>query len=131
MIGARIVLKRGSRDEAEKPFWISYADLMTALSVLFLVCMSAVLIAVTKTVDEQARRETERNNDISELRKRLREAAQQFDGITVQGDVINFGSKATFEFKEHRLTTEQAQNLRAFMPVVLNLANTNVGKKVA
>ena len=31
-----VVLKRRSKGEAEKPFWISYADLMTALMVLFL-----------------------------------------------------------------------------------------------
>ena len=30
-------------DEAEKPFWISYADLMTAMMVLFLVVMVASL----------------------------------------------------------------------------------------
>jgi hypothetical protein len=45
MFGSRIVLKRGGRDEAEKPFWISFADLMTALMVLFLV-MGVELLAV-------------------------------------------------------------------------------------
>ena len=44
MIGTRIVLKRGGRDEAEKPFWISFADLMTALMVLFLVVMGVALL---------------------------------------------------------------------------------------
>ena len=39
MFGARVVVKRNGRDEAEKPFWISFADLMTALMVLFLVVM--------------------------------------------------------------------------------------------
>ena len=32
MIGRTIVVKRKSKGEAEKPFWISYADLMTALT---------------------------------------------------------------------------------------------------
>jgi flagellar motor protein MotB len=49
---APIIVKRGSKDEAEKPFWISYADLMTALMVLFLVVMSVALLAVTKTVSQ-------------------------------------------------------------------------------
>lgn len=44
MIGRRVVLKRGSRDDGEKPFWISFADLMTALMVLFLVALSAALM---------------------------------------------------------------------------------------
>ena len=57
MIGAKIVLKRGSRDEAEKPFWISFADLMTALMVLFLVVMGVALLAVTKNVSEREKAE--------------------------------------------------------------------------
>jgi hypothetical protein len=32
---APVIVKRRSKNEAEKPFWISYADLLTALMVLF------------------------------------------------------------------------------------------------
>lgn len=56
MIGTKIVLNRGGRDEAEKPFWISFADLMTALMVLFLVVMGVALIAVTKNVTEREKK---------------------------------------------------------------------------
>lgn len=35
-------------EEGEKPFWISYSDLMTALMILFLVVMVSTLSAVTK-----------------------------------------------------------------------------------
>ena len=31
MLGSRSVIAKKSKDEGEKPFWISYADLMTAL----------------------------------------------------------------------------------------------------
>jgi outer membrane protein OmpA-like peptidoglycan-associated protein len=48
----RMTLKRGSRDEAEKPFWISFADLMTALMVLFLVSLS---VALVRAQDETAK----------------------------------------------------------------------------
>ena len=51
MIGRRIVLKRGSRDDGEKPFWISFADLMTALMVLFLVALSAALMTAQKETE--------------------------------------------------------------------------------
>lgn len=54
MIGRRVVLKRGGADDAEKPFWISFADLMTALMVLFLVCLSVALSQADK-----ARRQAE------------------------------------------------------------------------
>ena len=36
--------RRRPRDEAEKPFWISFSDLMTALMVLFLVAMAVGLL---------------------------------------------------------------------------------------
>lgn len=35
MFGQSFRVKNRRSDEAEKPFWISYADLMTAMMVLF------------------------------------------------------------------------------------------------
>jgi outer membrane protein OmpA-like peptidoglycan-associated protein len=40
--------RRDLKDDEEKPFWISFADLMTALMVLFLVALSAELNEVSK-----------------------------------------------------------------------------------
>lgn len=59
MIGQRVVLKRGSRDDAEKPFWISFADLMTALMVLFLVSLSVALVQAKKDTKRAQIAETE------------------------------------------------------------------------
>ena len=53
MFGFRIQSRARPRDEAEKPFWISYADLMTALMVLFLVVMAVAMLAVTKTLSQR------------------------------------------------------------------------------
>lgn len=50
----RISIRRGSRDEAEKPFWISFGDLMTSLMVLFLVA-SAVAVQKAEKDTERAR----------------------------------------------------------------------------
>src|SRR4029077_2235651 len=50
MFSPRISLRRKNKDEAEKPFWISFSDLMTALMVLFLVAMVVALVAVTQGV---------------------------------------------------------------------------------
>ena len=52
MLGQRVILKRRGRDDAEKPFWISFADLMTALMVLFLVSLS---VALMRAQDETAK----------------------------------------------------------------------------
>jgi flagellar motor protein MotB len=59
MIGRAVVIKRGTKSEAEKPFWISYADLMTALMVLFLVAMSVAMMAVTYNVEDVERQKQE------------------------------------------------------------------------
>jgi hypothetical protein len=80
MLGTRIVARRGSRDEAEKPFWISFADMMTALMVLFLVVMGVALLAVTKTVNEQDKIKKQRQADIELLLERFSQAAAHYDG---------------------------------------------------
>ncbi len=73
------------RDEAEKPFWISYADLMTALMVLFLVVMSVALLSVTKKVTQREREEAMHQQDIEKLLDRFEAVARQdgFQGITI------------------------------------------------
>jgi len=49
--------KKRNKDDGERPFWISFSDLMTALMVVFLLVMSVALLAVTKDVSEQQRKE--------------------------------------------------------------------------
>ncbi|SKC69618.1 OmpA family protein [Paraburkholderia hospita] len=131
MLGARIILKRGGKADAEKPFWISYADLMTALMVLFLVTMSVTLLAVTKQVSEAERVKAERDRDISELLRRVQVAAQKYPGIKVDRDrnVIDFGDKAHFDKNSYGLKPEQQRLLRAFVPEVLRIARDPLGQK--
>lgn len=76
MIGQRFVVKRGARDDAEKPFWISFADLMTALMVLFLVSLSVALVrAQDETAKaKQAQEDAARANE--ELKRREQELAK-------------------------------------------------------
>ena len=56
-----------SRGEAEKPFWISFSDLMTALMVLFLVALTVALLAITHEVSESERKKLERDREIASL----------------------------------------------------------------
>jgi outer membrane protein OmpA-like peptidoglycan-associated protein len=109
----RVTIKRGSRDEAEKPFWISFADLMTALMVLFLVSLSVALMRAqdettkAKQAQERAeqaqkelekakaeleRREKERDTrreqrlaDISSCHADLEQLVAEFNGPVVDG----------------------------------------------
>ena len=132
MLGARIVVKRGAKDEAEKPFWISFADLMTALMVLFLVVMGVALLAVTKTVSEHDRKVAERQKNIELILQRFEDAAEKYDGISVHKNrqVIDFGQRARFAFGDWRLNAQQEQVLRQFVPEILTLANDELGKSV-
>lgn len=132
MIGAKVVLKRGGRDEAEKPFWISFADLMTALMVLFLVVMGVALLAVTKNVTEREEKEKRHRTDIQLIMDRFVEAAKRYDGIKVDRErgVIDFGQRARFAFGRWDLTVEQEGTLRKFVPEMLGMADDELGKRV-
>lgn len=129
MFGAQIVIRRGSRDEAEKPFWISFSDLMSALMVLFLVVMSVALLAVTKRVSDVELAKAKRELEIDKLLEQVQDAAQQFDGVHVEGHSINFGDRARFDFGSYKLASEQSSVLRLFVPKVLAIANDPLGKK--
>jgi len=131
MIGARILIKRNGRDEAEKPFWISFADLMTALMVLFLLVMSVALLAVTRTVNEAEVRKLARDRDIAQLLDRIRRATDKFPGVSVNmaRSAIDFGDRARFDTNSSRLSTEQARLLRAYIPEVLAIARDDLGRK--
>lgn len=131
MISGRIILKRGGKDEAEKPFWISFADLMTALMVLFLVAMSVALLAITKTVTDQERREAERHQELEKLLTQIELATQRYPGVTVdrRRNVIDFGDRARFDTGSHQLTDDQARLLRALVPEVLAIARNELGTR--
>jgi outer membrane protein OmpA-like peptidoglycan-associated protein len=128
---APVVVKRRSKDEAEKPFWISYADLMTALMVLFLVVMSVALLAVTKTISQIERKRVQRQADIAKLLDEVERAASHFPGIRVDRgrDIIDFGDKAHFDKKSYSLNPDQDRLLRAFVPEVLAIARDELGRR--
>lgn len=132
MVGSRINIKRGGREEAEKPFWISFSDLMTALMVLFLVVMGVALLAVTKTVTEQEQKEAQHQENIDLILQRFEDAAKKYEGISVHKDryVIDFGERAQFAFGDWRLTADKEQLLRKFVPEILRLANDDLGKSI-
>jgi len=130
MFAPRIAARRQNRDEAEKPFWISFADLMTALMVLFLVVMGVALLAVTTNVTEREKNQEQHRKNIEQMLNRFETAAKKYDGIKVDKfrQVINFGSRAQFAFADWRLTNQQEEVLRQFVPEVLAIANDDLGK---
>lgn len=132
MFGARIIVRKSSRDEAEKPFWISFADLMTALMVLFLVVMGVALLAVTKNVTEREKKEEQHRKDIELILDRFAAAASRYNGIKVDRNrqVIDFGDRARFDFRMYTLSPDQEDVLRQFVPEIINLANDKLGQRI-
>ena len=131
MLGRLFPIGKKTKDEAEKPFWISFADLMSALMVLFLLAMSVAILAVTRTVSEAEHRKTARQEEISELLTQLEQVATEYPGVTIsrEKNVIDFGDHARFETGSSRLSPERARYLRTFLPQVLKLAETNPGDR--
>lgn len=126
----RVTMGNRGREEGEKPFWISFADLMTALMVLFLLVMSVALLAVTRTISEREQLEAERQAEIVKLLDRIDKAAKK-QGIRVDRNraVIDFGDRARFDSASNALSPEQEQLLRSFVPEVLAIARDKGGQR--
>ena len=125
MLGLKTPRRRASKDEGEKPFWISFSDLMTALMVLFLVAMAVALLAVTQ--------KQQQIDQTIELRKKTIEAClsdvinltekPEFSGVSVRENSIDFGTVVQFANNMH--TFEKPANeqfIRKFVPEVLKVA---------
>ncbi len=131
-MSAKQPYRKRSKDDGEKPFWISFSDLMTAMMVMFLVVMAVALLAVTSPSEK---RQEEVENWVKKLEEKLK---SDFPGINYQRsrNVIDFGSQANFKFgkadfegsPDELLKKEDA--LRKFVPELLDLANSDLGKKV-
>jgi outer membrane protein OmpA-like peptidoglycan-associated protein len=131
-MSAKQPYRKRSKDDGEKPFWISFSDLMTAMMVMFLVVMAVALLAVTSPSEK---RQEEVENWVKKLEEKLK---SDFPGINYQRsrNVIDFGSQANFKFGKPDFEgspdelVKKEDALRIFVPELLDLANSDLGKKV-
>ncbi|MBF8178404.1 flagellar motor protein MotB [Herminiimonas contaminans] len=128
MLGIKAPKRRGGREDGEKPFWISFSDLMTALMVLFLVAMAVALMAVTQGLQQIKKESQERDktiancvSDVDALTK-----LDAFKGVTVHGHSIDFGKLVQFQDKEHKFEKPDDERfVRKFVPRVLDVARSD------
>lgn len=123
MFGMRMPASRRARAEGEKPFWISFSDLMSALMVLFLVAMSVALLAATKKISDDEREDKARAEAIASLMDEIRAvvSAKEFEGVRVIGNTIDFGPRGRFEREgQNILYAPQRELLRQFTPKLLD-----------
>jgi outer membrane protein OmpA-like peptidoglycan-associated protein len=128
----QVRIQRGRGDEAEKPFWISFSDLMTAMMVLFLVVMSVALLAIAKDVTTVIDDEEQRKRDITGIIRDVEVAVKEIPNARFDEGryAIDLGPVAYFEFGKDALTPKQAETIRGFVVgKLLPIARTEAGER--
>ncbi|MCG9059769.1 hypothetical protein LH452_12660 [Laribacter hongkongensis] len=121
-----------SKEEAEKPFWISYADLMTALMILFLVVMVTSLLSVTQRIAVETQGEKDRAAGIAELCQHLELKARSLNKAIVvdcRNNRIHFGEAGRFAHNDYRLGADGEAALKEVVPLILEAADSEEGRK--
>ena len=119
------------KSEGEKPFWISYADLMTAMMTLFLASMAVTMVAISSEVEEEQNAEELRAEEIQSI------CAQLASDLAGQGNIevdcnrqrISFGEVGRFAQNDFRLPPEANRTLAELVPAVLAAADSPTGKR--
>jgi outer membrane protein OmpA-like peptidoglycan-associated protein len=126
MLGSRRTPVKRHRDEAEKPFWISFSDLMTALMVLFLVAMAVALMSVTQGLRKMDEGRAQRDTAISSCLQSIQHITEQaqYPGVKLRGQTLELGSLAEFPKDSNELEAQRAGYLRGFVPQMLSIART-------
>jgi outer membrane protein OmpA-like peptidoglycan-associated protein len=147
----------GQAEGDDKAFWISFADLMTALMVLFLVVMAVTLLTITRPQTspvpptlapanpavespplppappaEVATNPPKSTTEAEEVEKLMRMVAAAVDAspgvrLDARRHVIDFGDRARFQTGSHKLDDDSARLLRSFVPQLLAISQSELG----
>lgn len=128
--------KKSQKDEGEKPFWISYSDLMTACMTLFLVVMAVTIVMLKKRYEDVQALDKTREATISACAEDLKRIANSdFSGQArieySKGDAIriDLGSIVKFDDGKHFIRPEASKFLREYIPTVLQTVRNNQCKQ--
>ena len=109
-------------DEGERPFWISYADMMTASMTLFLVMMAAFIAINTKNLKEYSstiKAEKDRKAAIEKIMAKIddklsSESFSKQDQVQVnrENTSIDMGRICEFRQSDYTLMPDQLKKLR-------------------
>lgn len=127
---SRIIKKSSNKSEGESPFWISFADLMTALMTLFLVVMAVTLISIKVGIPDTLAQEAARQEDIRIVMGLLKTESTPFSKIRV--DEANFrldlGDIVYFDSNSSSIKPDVAAELRSYIPTLLKVKKSDEGK---
>lgn len=119
-------------DEAEKPFWISYSDLMTACMTLFLVVMAVTIVFLEdKYKPTPDYRGEAIQSCFSELEKNASKKFPDAKVIYNFGDSIriDMGKIVNFKSGEYLIAQDGIDFLRSYIPSVLRSIKSKSCKK--
>ncbi len=125
-------IKKRQSTQSESPFWISFADLMSALMILFLVVMAVSLVAVTKDINEEVAAEDQRAKEILNICHDIKNIANiknKLIQVDCQDNRINFGEAGRFNFNDYKIREDGTRALQDIVPIVLEVAKSEQGKK--
>lgn len=131
MLGSMARGRSRAKTEGEKPFWISYADLMTAMMTLFLAAMAVTMVAITREVQNEKSLEEQRADEIRTICKGLSTSFESHPFIEVNcaDNRISFGEAGRFAHNDYKLSSEAGKSLAQLVPVVLQAADSDLGRK--
>jgi len=119
------------KQDAERPFWISYADLMTAMMTLCLVAMAVTIIAISQELKKELSAEEIRAAEILAICTEIKNSLKDEIHINVdcKDNRIDFGEAGRFDYKDYRLRPEAEAALALLVPNVLEAANSALGQR--
>ena len=123
------IFQENKREADNTSFWIGYADLMTALTLLFLILMSISIVSIAfKPENEAEARRQEINHFLT-----LIETAATDQKLTIKIDkhayTLSFDDKVNFPHDKYTLQPKTAQHLQRFVKLLLNVYANYQGKQ--
>ncbi len=115
--------RKSSKDEAEKPFWISFSDLMTACMTLFLVVMAVTIVSLEKKYS--TKESFERTKAVQQCFEELRGEARnifpeaKLDYNSNDAIRINLGAVIKFKVSDWEIQPQGIDFLRKYIPSIL------------
>jgi outer membrane protein OmpA-like peptidoglycan-associated protein len=127
----RAAARYRGKSEGERPFWISYADLMTAMMTLCLVVMAITIIAISRKLDRAVSADEIRARQILKICDEIRSSIGNRPGINVncKDNRIDFGEAGRFAHDDFHLKSDATEALAILVPVVLEAADSPLGRK--
>lgn len=133
----KTIIRHRGRHEGEKPFWISFSDLMTACMTVFLIVTVVTIVAMKEEIAKISRSTQlarERQAEIEQFANQLKESSEEtwpMVKVSIIEDTVrvDMGSVVNFVSGSADISPGGSKFLRAYFPKVLEAARTDLGQK--